>query len=449
MIMSSASSDGTAFDINDYWGPLPSAVSGDKGGEDENDVDDGRIPAAEHVMVMLDCSPDMFAPCLPEQDHEEDNFYDDNGGRKNKKKQQRKHKLVSPVDAVVKSLEEYVRLTVRNTLTTKTGKRNCFGFMVFGTKARAKKSPQDGDKQQQEKNDNKSKETDNLHKEDEVEADHHDDSEDEEDDNDEYGRRPKKHLTTAHVIIPLEPPGASTVKTLRSFLEDKHHDNRRQVDLQQEYGHENQAAYELSRMDHNNYIPLKLGLDVCSSAFNYAKQVRKKITKADAQQKLKDDEKQIWIFTNHDDPLPKRDNDDDQFRENHRTIFMNFTRDLLEAGLTIKVFPLPAPHKKKSPFRKDAFFNEFAQIPEGFHCTSSYLNLEDWMARQWKRIRRTLAVPLFLPDEIQSSKDNNEDKKEEGADGEEPHPNIMLDFFRPIQFHVEPQKIKIGRQVGV
>jgi hypothetical protein len=89
------------------------------GDREEDDVDevDTRIPGADHVLVLLDCDPAMFETTFPVDGDDAS---------------EEERKMMTPMDASLKVLEEHVRASVRNTVENKTGKRNGFGLKLFG-----------------------------------------------------------------------------------------------------------------------------------------------------------------------------------------------------------------------------------------------------------------------------------------------------------------------------
>ena len=475
---SSDDDDDDDDDINDYFGALPTAAdAADQ--EDQDNVVDVRIPGAEHLLVLLDCSPDMFVPSVPikskhkrhfeyeeeEEDDDDVSMQDDetNGNNIDSQKSGNSNKkLMSPVDAVITSLQELVRQTVRNSVISKSGKRNGFGLTLFGTKKRSRLPMwQDlyrGRHHHHTTNNNTSETNDD------DDSDSEDDEDGSDDSNDDNNRAEKANRssseTTVHTVIPLEPPGILTIKSLRQCLEDPNHNNERRLDLQEEFAdmsindhkdmdatsdtmEEQQAKTkspskksQQSNYDNNNKGTGGASLLTClndiSQTFRDAPCVKKPGTNSKMNPNVGDDTKTIWIFTNQDNPcgvsslVEGNSNEDNNNNNNNKSdgrspietpqqeqanILKNTAVDLKENGFRLVVFPLPNHRTldKRPFFRVETFYDTIAETPANLlnlmRSQKDYeLDLNEVLEGHWKTVRKAFDVPLIFPDQIPEPK---------------------------------------------
>jgi len=498
-------------DINAFYSALPAV---DPEGNESEDTVDLRVPGAEHLLVLLDCNPDMFVPSVPfkqkrhrhfdyEEDERESEFVgkweeeeEDKGTggttMKHEDSNRRRRELITPIDAVLQSLQALIRQTVRDSVKTKSGKRNGFGLTLFNTKKRTR-LPIWQDLYHNERrdryNNNSSRfngnsgssdsEDDDSHQEDKSDSDS--DSDNSNNNNNSRPRGSKSTRasaeTTVHDVILLDPPGSLTIKSLRQCLPDPNHNFTRKLDLQQEFMDANSST-----MVDGKDGTQKTG--TASSSESFLKAIRdipeifrdaSCVAKArKAHEKIRDDTKTIWIFTNRDNPVANDSDPTDQMN-----VFQNTASDYERNGYKLKVFPLPNANSKS--FHMERFFDKFAKAPDILlrnleHYSSKSdgdfdLDLTQVLEGHWKIVRRAYLLPLVFPDQLLAEKSvtTSAIKSEEGlasasptnktqddldeADDErlreerERKIGIMLDFFSPVHLQTEPPKIKILREV--
>lgn len=503
----SSSDDDDDDDINDYFGELPTAAVDED--HQDNDVVDVRIPGAEHLLVLLDCSPDMFVPAVPLKsqhkrhfDYEEEEVDDDlpeddgNPNTKNKKNGQQQHKkLMAPVDAVISSLQELVRQTVRNSVISKSGKRNGFGLTLFGTKKRSR-LPIWQDLYRGRNNNNTTSKT--------KDGDSDDSDSDDDDSNEDKPKRANKenrssNETTVHTLLPLEPPGILTIKQLRQCLKDPNHSNERRLDLQEEFStvssREDDDTDTINMEDTTNpsqttkrsnggegASSLLTCLNDISQTFREAPCVKKPGTNTKINPNVGDDTKTIWIFTNQDDPcglvlgdtnskdqskdnINNNDNNDGTATETPQqeqaTILKNTAMDLKENGFRLMVFPLPNHRTldQRPFFRVETFYETIAETPANLlHLMRSNnreyeLDLNDVLEGHWKTVRKAFDVPLIFPDQIPEPKKEVDGVKSEAigtannnAEEEDIKPDITEDDNGEDE---EAKRLQEAKRMGI
>lgn len=424
--------------INDFWGTLPEGVFDD--GDDEDPEDEGvdtRAPGAEHLLVLVDCSPEMFDPCMGQDS-------------KNKK---------SPMDAVIHGLRTYVRQTVRTTAsrTDLGGKRNCFGVHLFATRERERLDLDEflekklGAKYKRHSGKRSEKE-DSSSEDDEDEGQQASDSEDEDDEYGEAKSSYSSNVTDLHEVVPLAPPGLDTISRLCHCMDTDPGTSERILDLKQEFGHPKgksesaKAAYPSA---------FKRILREIANVFKDAPKVRKKGAKHNNPM-IGDDTKTVWIFTACDDPAPT---------EQDRHGLVSSVKTLKKAGIQLRVWPLPT-RQRRGGFSKDSFFHQIVDIPPHLRGSSENdLDVEALVATRYKATRQAFVVPLFFPDELPRGWNSQTDKVEDAAAQSQSQSqsqsqgydlqrkklpvSIMLNFYLPVSVQREPGKVKILRQVGV
>jgi hypothetical protein len=270
----------------------------------------------------------------------------------------------SPLDSVLHAAEGMVRSKVRATVTMHTGKRDAFGMLLYNTRYRL---PVTGT-QQDNTNTNTNKE------------------EEEDEENNHYGTA-GVYPSTVHEFLPFESPGKSTVQKIR---EAKH--------LQDDYANDDEDEQTTK-----NWL----------YALNQALEVFQKGQKS---KKVKpEDSKQIWIFTNNDNPCRGQ-------AEDFLRVVQTSVTDAQENGIDIVIWPLD-----RAVFDYSLFYTGIqASMPLRDDATEDTLEelLQDRMTGQWKKTRRAFAVPLLLPD----WKDHPE------------RPGIAMDVYSLIQVGKQPNK---------
>ena len=235
-----------------------------------------------------------------------------------------------------------------------------------------------------------------------------------------------------HTIVPMEPPGVSTVKRIRQCLPNVH-TGERALDIEQEFGHDERSKLSDYRKDALNEV-----LSNVLSTFKDAKCYRKPTAKIS--EKFQEDRKIVWIFTNQDDPC--------HADENRKEIVRNCAKDLKAQGVELVVWPL-CNNNAPIPFMGTKLYNDIAETPDHLlYDKNGLLHLDVLLLGHWKSFRPAFNVPLLLPDYARTAKVKSEDGKDaENETKEDKDANIRLDFYRPIQRKVKPSKVKILRDM--
>jgi hypothetical protein len=234
--------------------------------DDSNEAGDGEyndpgeeemaLPGSQHVLVLLDCRPEMFQQFLPGDPKFPDEKY-------------------SPMDVALAACENLVRAKVRTMTTLKTGKRDGFGVVFYNTRLVSRRENSDKDNDADDK----------------KPAMNDDDGDGDDDDDDgSVGYGPRDELSTVHELLPLAPPGKQSVLTIKSALnKDPFSDG---LDIEEEYGHPAQDTTTSSqdKEDHVETNPLDLAFHHVIQLFSNAKCVKKPKTKYEPV-----DSKSLWI----------------------------------------------------------------------------------------------------------------------------------------------------------
>lgn len=349
---------------------------------------------AFHCLILIDCGcPGMFDPCPALKDLQ---FPVD---------------AVSPIDFVMQAAEVMIRSKIKSTMILKTGKRDSIGILFYNTRFR-----------RPVKNETEGEDTSagvNNHKDDEEEDD---------DDDDEYGDllvgSVGTRASTVHEFIPLEPPGTSTVKSLRSVLDDPIQGRERSL----------QAEYECTTTN----APVEEGWseNALQSALSRATEVfqSSQFVKKDNKTQVPDT-KQIWIFTTDDDPC--------QGNDDIMSVLRTFIADAQDGGIDICIWPLPygnvndQPQKTIQAFHFATFYEPVGAIvpyrssdldAEPFNLTA----VIDDMQCQWKKTNRSFSIPLLLPN-WRTNRDFS---------------GIFLDVYRLIQVGRRPLHVHVHQETG-
>lgn len=424
--------------INDFWGTLPEGVFDDGEEDTEEEGVDTRAPGAEHLLVLVDCSPEMFDPCMKVSGQDSDG------------KQQQ-----SPMDAVIHGLQTYVRQTVRTTAsrTDLGGKRNCFGVYLFATRERERL---DLDEFLEKKLGAKYKKHSTRSEKDDSSSEDDDgqqgsDSEDEDDELREAKSSYSSNITDLHEVVPLAPPGLDTISRLCSCMESDPGTAERILDLKQEFGHP-KGAPESAKAAYPSAF--KRILREIANVFKDAPKVRNKGATHNNPM-IGDDSKTVWIFTAADDPAPTE-------QDQHGLV--SSVKTLKKASIQLRVWPLPT-RQRRGGFSKDSFFHQIVDIPPHLRGSSENdLDVEALVATRYKATRQAFVVPLFFPDDFPRGWNSQNDKVEDAAQSQNQSQSqsqgydlqrkklpvsIMLNFYLPVSVQREPGKVKILRQVGV
>jgi len=239
---------------------------------------------------------------------------------------------------------------------------------------------------------------------DEDEADQTKEMDDNDADEDEEFDTMGPGYSTVHEFIPLVPPGVDAVKAVLAFV-------GRQRDLEEEF------ARKKNEENDETQVPLQVALCEALEIYRSCSFVRKPKPGEPS------DSKQIWIFTNDDNPCP----------EEALRIMQTTVNDVKENGIELVVWPLPKTNANE--FDYSLFYDTIqATTPlrdYGSENTSLEAILCDMQVR-WKKTRRAFAVPLLLP--------NWRDHPD--------RPGIALDVYRMILPGKTPAKVPIHQETG-
>lgn len=162
---------------------------------------------AQHILVLIDCRPSMFVPCIPVS--KESNSANDGG--------ESVESQISPFDAALMACEKVLRLRVNHIATSKAGKRDGVGIMLYGTKQRPVTTvvrEYNGEEKDKEMNNDR-------------------DDSDETDDEEEM--ESSSPLSSTHTLLPIAPPGIQGIRSLRDCLPDRDRNIPRKRNLEEEY----------------------------------------------------------------------------------------------------------------------------------------------------------------------------------------------------------------------
>ncbi len=146
------------------------------------------------------------------------------------------------------------------------------------------------------------------------------------------------------------------------------------------------------------------------------------------------DSKSVWIFTNQDDPC--------HGDEAKRTRLHMTTRDFKEAGVAIRVLPLPKNTSSEvgmSEFDHSIFYSNFAFPNDCVRVATDSNGIVDVEAILdrfdvvTKKRRKYATLPLLLP--------GWKERKDSTT-------RIMLDLFSTVQVRNKPQKISVHQETN-
>jgi hypothetical protein len=390
-----------------------------------NDDDEGSremaLPGAQHCLVLLDCRREMFPEFLPDPEYPDEKC--------------------SPMDVALAACEKLIRQKVRTSTVFMTGKRDGFGVVLYNTRSRAPRKSSDGDDDVDLHT--KTTKAPKSPTSDNGDGDGDDDKEQDGDDDDDesvgYARRTVP--TTVHELLPLAPPGKQAVLSIKSAHMKDPFTEERELDIEKEYGH---PAAEKDG-EHPGTHPLDDAFYQVMQIFGNAKCVKK--PKAGEPSDMKN----VWIFTNDDDPTAGRS----EVLEVLKTKASDF-RDL---DIEITVWPLPtaataaaaaaaatvtasaatdaaADTTKGEPtFAYEKFYDEIgASTPARGMTVESMQDLLEELTAHFKKTRRAFSVPLLMPDWKQTTNPER--------------PAVMLDFYRLVQYANTPTNIQIHQETG-
>jgi hypothetical protein len=349
------------------------------------------VPVAQHLLILLDCGPDMLRASLPDPE-----FPDD---------------LIAPLDVVLHACEALVRAQVRASVFAATGQRDALGLYCYNTRPRLPVPTTTATTKTT---------TTSFPRE-----DYNDDEEEHEDDNDDdYDRFVHGPLpSTAHEIVPLAPPGKAAVQTLQAVQD--HPVRGRRIDLPQLYGHRHVTSPTTTPTTPTTTAPhpLQTALFHALQVFGRAKCVRKTTPTRPA------DWQHVWIFTNNAHPVSSDGDDPDGCSQ--RQLLQTALHDAAEAGIDVTVWPLP-----NGPDQDNVDSSVYEQLEMDVAPSTAWTLLVDILPethRQWKQARRAVGVPLLLPDWKERPPND---------------PNIQLNLYRLVQESRPPKQYHVHQETG-
>jgi Ku70/Ku80 beta-barrel domain len=457
---------------------------GEEGGSDENqgdddngdDEEDDTYGAAQHVVVLLDCSSSMWQKILPnpknfidpskKNDAYGDDISDDDDDDE---------KYISPMDQALHVLYDLVRQQVRVKGTGGRGlgsTRDGFGIVLYNTKNRHQRllakngyttaaavttAANDDDKNNNKNNDDN--------------------------DNDEFSYK-REAKTTVHTLVPLAKPNIVTIKTIRACMKDVL--GERDLDLEQEYAPDDDSDNNNNKTD----SPLLQALLHAQTLYKEAKCVRQKMTR----DMIHDDQKHVWIFTNVDAPrnsgdVPRKVMDmlrGDEFKislwpfaKSSPTTPVPASAAAAAAASAASTTTATTTLQPPEEFRYNLFYDKIPvdipfrkqqqQLQQQQHGGGSHKNqtlyqqqqqqqeqlrdLVRGMMSKWTKVRaRFHGLPLTFPSLAAAAATTGASGNSGNStdnDSTTPSPTrIVLDWYYMVQVHKEPTPINIHIQDG-
>jgi hypothetical protein len=354
---------------------------------------------AEHILLLIDCHKSMFDKYIPLVDDTTDDVSmennDDNNDNDDMAIPKKEKKLFAPMDVAITAAHRLLRMKIRNTAETRTGKRDGVGILLYGCNTKR------GLRQGKPKNDASGGE---------------DDSDDEE----------EEEMHSTHELLELAPPGTTQILSIQECIPTSYDkSNEQQRDLQKEFStlNNNDGNEGDDDDEEEEFSTLRQALVDANKIFEAAKCVKMKVSPKDLP-----DSKSIWIFTNRDNPC---------CNEFDKTQVIAHGKDLKENMVDIHVMPLP---KKDGEFDKSLLYNDLlsniakdADIDCFDTSNGDALDLEDVLdnfGHFARKVRKYAYVPLFLP----------------GWKGREGDPGIMLDLYSMVRVRQKPVPISVHQE---
>ena len=367
------------------------------GGDDDNDEEFAASGwSADHILVFLDCGIPMWKGVFTDPEFDDDD-------------------LLAPVDVVLKKLAAFLQHEIRQRATWKTGRRNGFGLYLFNTrqrehvewessplKHRANGAPVDTATTEAE-----GKAEGGSQKK--IKA-NEDDEDDEDDEEDEEDFNTVSRTSSVHELIPLEPPGIATIKTLKAVQDDPF--VGRSFDIEDAYAPTSE-----------NHDPEQIALQ---TAFMMAGQILQdaKCVHTTPKDDRLPDRVRIWIITNED---------------NVGEFAKAAAQDLVDRKYEIYLWPLPRPDKDE--FDYTVRFESMPFIQNQAEGLTKKELLAWWESSAleeeldiWKTVRPIHRLPMLWPGEQETSEET---------------PYLQLHWFRLVQTARRPGKIVVHQETGV
>mmetsp|Transcript_21189 Transcript_21189/g.27294 ORF Transcript_21189/g.27294 Transcript_21189/m.27294 type:complete len:811 (-) Transcript_21189:225-2657(-) len=438
---SSSSSNDEDFDFSN-WTNAPAIweIPDEKADNGENDEDqmfhdaDGERFNAEHLLILIDCRKEMFTKCVHVSRDDDDekvsvmNHSNENPAASSPATGESQHKvaMITPFDATLMAVEDLLRQRVRFVATTKSGKRDGVGVLLYNT----------GKGMKQKRKTMRDFHRNMSDKERAVESDGDESASSSSEESsvlsDEFGMV----NTSTHELIALAPPGVPEVMKIQRCLpknrgeprysqtESQYHsyqfsgssfDNDLKEDSRERNLMEEFANCDDEGNNSSVVCSLRTALMTSGNIFNTApciKPTSKNIS----------DLKTIWIFTNEDDPCSGNEEKKKQIKA--------YTKDAAENGVNIIVWSMPKLEDGSyKPFDRSLLFGEISArgVDSDDHiCLSGgKYNVDQMIAqirRQSRALRRSCTLPLLFP--------GWENKKDVG---------IQLDLYRLVSIKARPR----------
>jgi ATP-dependent DNA helicase 2 subunit 1 len=402
----------------------------------DNTTSFSAIPGAQHIIILVDAHPSMFKPYIRTKSHHAGHAY------------------ISPFDAALIASEKLLHHRVNSVATTRTGKRDGVGIVLFNCPTVA---------------------------------------------------QVENHMNDSlRRLMDLSPPGVDHIQTIRSCMDmDTHTSRVKDVDMDMDMD-KDQSANAGSRVrnlhdelyatkreecddnpenqrnndddddDHaetSQSISLRSAFFDCNTIFNEATCV-KKLSRTS---KEAEDSKTVWIFTNEHDPI--------RSSEQERKLVQCAHRDLVENEVVIRLWALPRADRIPFDYKLFYDFIVFDQCQDGDNDNDNDnagiigsqgmlqhspgendLDLDgllEQFSQAFGRVRKTQSIPMHLPDwyatsgtrtatETATATDANNHQNDAYSQSSS-HPNsigsypgIMLDIYPMIRIKKKPIPITIN-----
>ena len=421
------------FEDDNLWGEEPDWANSDNDSENEDSSSSPyyhRIAGAQHIIILIDASPIMFRRYIRIAEMEND-VSDTNSTAQ-------EFDLLSPFETALMAAERLVHSRIHTVATTKQGKRDGIGILLFN-------APTGNE--------------DLIHQ----------------------GLNAFDGYDSLRTVLELEPPGIKHIQSLRGAIRCPGREKVR--DLESElYGMKLDHTAEEEANDHPTttisttegrrrrraYEILVQGAWSLRSSLQKALQMfltAKCVKKVSKGRDDPDDRKSIWIFTNQDDPSNKMSHDtNEQIDEEHGNGFQYVyerCKELAEDDIQIKLIPLPKADGTR--FDTSLFYDkikmqsdlreENREYAMSLNSDSSGLGsadcvdvetILDRIDIQWSKPRSLICIPMLLPD-WDSDRDNILALEHSTHSDQY---RIMIDIYKHIRVKKRPTPIKINARTG-
>ena len=427
------------FDDNDPWGDAPDWAVSDSESISSSGHDNGNVsndnksalgqvslPGAQHIIILLDAHPSMFAPYIRRSMSAVDSNKVLSTSTSNS--------YISPFDAALIACERLLHHRVHNVATTRTGKRDGVGILLFNCPA-ANLDPNSSD-----------------------------------------GGVDENHATASiRRFMELSPPGVDQIQTIRACMDqgktgiNANSLKGRRRDLKRELYAAKCEEDDWNLINNNGDIDNNVNIDIqtillrssffeCNKMFNDAKCVKS----LSSTSKETEDSKTVWVFTNEHDPV--------QGSVKERELMEGVSKDLVESEVDIRLWALPRADREV--FDRSIFYDYVTTLDEnegddedgegdtverGFSGRSpgeEDLDLDgllEEVCASWNTVRKTQTIPMYLPDCIEHHKVDEANDKEmvDNTDGvpaqrTNAYPGIMLDIYQTIRIKKKPMPTTIN-----